>query len=60
MPPALPLGALLPPAFAPPPSGPSASPVPQPPTLVFDYPTPTVLARHLRAEFSGQSAAAPV
>ncbi|MGW6879348.1 type I polyketide synthase [Streptomyces goshikiensis] len=31
-----------------------------PPTLVFDYPTPTVLARHLRAEFSGQSAAAPV
>ncbi|WP_434095566.1 type I polyketide synthase, partial [Streptomyces goshikiensis] len=31
-----------------------------PPTLVFDYPTPTVLARHLRAEFSGQSATAPV
>ncbi|MFI5638874.1 type I polyketide synthase [Streptomyces goshikiensis] len=31
-----------------------------PPTLVFDYPTPTVLARHLRAEFSGQSASAPV
>ncbi|MFD6180799.1 type I polyketide synthase [Streptomyces goshikiensis] len=31
-----------------------------PPTLVFDYPTPTVLARHLRAEFAGQSAVAPV
>ncbi|WP_458643543.1 type I polyketide synthase [Streptomyces sp. NC-S4] len=29
-----------------------------PPTLVFDYPTPTVLARHLRAELAGQGAAA--
>ncbi|NXY92937.1 SDR family NAD(P)-dependent oxidoreductase [Streptomyces sp. BR123] len=29
-----------------------------PPTLVFDYPTPTVLARHLRAELAGQSPAA--
>ncbi|WP_328786491.1 type I polyketide synthase [Streptomyces sp. NBC_00273] len=28
-----------------------------PPTLVFDYPTPTVLARHLRAELAGQGAA---
>ncbi|WP_398997685.1 type I polyketide synthase [Streptomyces sp. CBMA152] len=28
-----------------------------PPTLVFDYPTPTVLARHLRAEFFGRGAA---
>ncbi|WP_159056753.1 type I polyketide synthase, partial [Streptomyces yokosukanensis] len=29
-----------------------------PPTLVFDYPTPTVLARFLRTELAGQSAAA--
>ncbi|MER7514565.1 type I polyketide synthase, partial [Streptomyces lavendulae] len=28
-----------------------------PPTLVFDYPTPTVLARHLRTELAGQGAA---
>ncbi|UQX03806.1 type I polyketide synthase [Streptomyces sp. RerS4] len=27
-----------------------------PPTLVFDYPTPTVLARHLRAELAGHRA----
>nr|WP_229328555.1 type I polyketide synthase [Streptomyces sp. UNOC14_S4] len=28
-----------------------------PPTLIFDYPTPAALARHLRAEFSGRQPA---
>ncbi|MFC5157059.1 SDR family NAD(P)-dependent oxidoreductase, partial [Streptomyces amakusaensis] len=31
-----------------------------PPTLVFDHPTPTVLARQLRTEFFGQGAASAV
>ncbi|WP_064455270.1 type I polyketide synthase [Streptomyces hygroscopicus] len=36
----------------------AASGLKLPPTLIFDYPTPTVLARHLRAEIGGGQRAA--
>ncbi|ATL82958.1 type I polyketide synthase [Streptomyces malaysiensis subsp. malaysiensis] len=36
----------------------SASGLKLPPTLIFDYPTPTVLARHLRGEIAGERSAA--
>ncbi|MEU3189030.1 SDR family NAD(P)-dependent oxidoreductase, partial [Streptomyces sp. NPDC006923] len=35
----------------------AASGLKLPPTLIFDYPTPTLLARHLRTELSGGHAA---
>ncbi|MYU17872.1 hypothetical protein GTZ78_46125, partial [Streptomyces sp. SID8361] len=36
----------------------AASGLKLPPTLIFDYPTPTVLARHLRGEIAGERSAA--
>ncbi|CAM5607741.1 Polyketide synthase OS=Streptomyces antimycoticus OX=68175 GN=SANT12839_037230 PE=4 SV=1 [Streptomyces antimycoticus] len=37
----------------------AASGLKLPPTLIFDYPTPTVLARHLRTEIAGGQRARP-